>query len=139
MRPILLILFLFAQIPVFSQGFIEGQVIDSKTKEGIAFATILFQESKTGIASDIDGFYKFSSGFNANQLRFSSIGYESKVISFEQLKRQNYVVSLKESSYSIDEVEVLPGENPSHRIVKNAIENRKKNKPELSSPFYYES
>ena len=139
MRPILLILFLFAQIPVFSQGFIEGQVIDSKTKEGIAFATILFQESKTGIASDIDGFYKFSSGFNANQLRFSSIGYESKVISFEQLKRQNYVVSLKESSYSIDEVEVLPGENPSHRIVKNAIENRKKNNPELSSPFYYES
>ncbi len=131
-------------LPLFSFSAIaqvntKGRVIDSETKEGIAFATILFQESKTGIATDIDGLYEFSIAFQANNLRFSSIGYESKYIDLEQLKAQNCVVYLKKSSYNIDEVEIFPGENPAHRIVKKAIENRKKNNPELSSTFFYES
>jgi len=139
MKSFLILFLLIGNIVVSGQGFIEGKVVDSDTKEGIAFATILFQESKTGIATDIDGFYKFSASFNAKQLRFSSIGYESKTVSFEQLKAQNYIVSLNKGSYNIDEVEILPGENPAHRIVNKAIENRKKNNPELSSPFFYES
>lgn len=117
----------------------KGQVIDSKTNEGIAFATVLFQDSKTGIASDIDGFYEFSSTFKVKQLRFSAIGYESKYLSIEQLKAKNFLVYLKKSSYDINEVEILPGENPAHRIINNAIANREQNNPELSTPFFYES
>lgn len=139
MKNILLLLLFLLSIIATAQVNINGQVVDSETKEGIAFATILFKESKTGIATDIDGFYKFSANFNAKQLRFSSIGYESKPVRFEQLKAHNYIISLKKSSYNIDEVEILPGENPAHRIINKAIENRKKNNPELSSPFFYES
>ena len=135
-----LILFLFSiSLIAKAQVNTKGQVIDSETKEGIAFATILFQESKTGIATDIDGFYKFSASFNAKQLRFSSIGYESKFISLEQLRAQNYVISLMKSSYNIEEVEIIPGENPAHRIINKAIKNRDFNNPELSTPFFYES
>ena len=135
-----LILFLsFISLAASAQVNIIGQVIDSESKEGIAFATILFEDSKTGIATDIDGFYEFSQNFVAKQLRFSAIGYESKRIGYEQLKANNFNISLKQSTYSIEEVEILPGENPAHRIIKNAIENRDFNNPELSTPFFYES
>ncbi|MFT6166082.1 MAG: hypothetical protein ACJAV5_001267 [Vicingaceae bacterium] len=135
-----LILFLsFILLVANAQANTEGQVIDSETKEGIAFATILFKDSKTGIATDIDGFYEFSKNFRVKQFRFSAIGYENKYISLEKLKAQNYLIYLKRGSYKIEEVEVLPGENPAHRIINKAIENRDLNNPELSSYFYYES
>ncbi len=139
MKNCFLLLLSFLSFIAPAQVNIKGQVIDGDTKEGIAFATILFQDSKTGIATDIDGFYEFSTNFKAKKLHFSSIGYKSKYLSIEQLQAKNYLVRLKKSDYKIDEVEILPGENPAHRIIKAAIENRKLNNPELSSPFFYES
>jgi hypothetical protein len=133
------LLFTFLSFTAHAQTNITGQVTDAETTEGIAFATILFQESKTGIAADIDGFFKFSANFKSEQLRFSAIGYKSKYLSIEQLQVSNYLVTLKKSPYNIDEVEILSGENPAHRIVNKAIDNRKQNNPELSSPFFYES
>lgn len=139
MNPYLILFLSFISLAASAQVNIRGQVIDNESKEGIAFATILFEDSKTGIATDIDGFYEFSQNFVAKQLRFSAIGYESKRISFEQLKTNNYNISLKQSTYKIDEVAILPGENPAHRIINKAIENRDFNNPELSTPFFYES
>lgn len=139
MKPYLFLFLSFISIAATAQVNIKGQVIDGESNKGIAFATILFEDSKTSIATDIYGFYEFSQNFVAKQLRFSAIGYESKRISFEQLKANNYNVSLKQSTYKIDEVAILPGENPAHRIINKAIENRDLNNPELLTPFFYES
>ena len=139
MKNYILLLFSLLSFSANAQVNTKGQVFDADTKEAIAFATILFQDSKTGTATDIDGFYEFSATFDVKKLRFSSIGYENKYISLDLLRAKNYLVYLKKSSYNIDEVEILPAENPAHRIINSAIENRKRNNPELSTPFFYES
>lgn len=122
----------------YAQEFIKGKVTDAQSEEALAFVNILFNESNTGVSTDIDGTYKLPNT-NIKTLTFSYIGYKKLSLSIEELKQRNYQVTLTKSSYNLEEVVVLPGVNPAHRIINLAIANRDLNNPEKATDFFYES
>lgn len=138
MKRIVLLLLIISCIKAFAQNYQEGEVIDQQSKEALAFVNVLFNNGQIGVSSDIDGKFKVPANGKVKSLLFSCIGYERKQISFEEFIA-NPKIELKAIAVGLGEVEILPGENPAHRIINLAIENRKINNPEKATPFHYES
>jgi CarboxypepD_reg-like domain/TonB-dependent Receptor Plug Domain len=91
-----------------NNGTIKGRVIDSKTNQGVPFASIAIWETTTGVFADEDGNFTFSGlkpGFIV--LRASCTGfkpYVSEGIMVTNSKTVNTDILLEESELNIGEV-----------------------------------
>ena len=134
----LFIFLLFFLTELFPQETftISGRVLDSRTKESLAFVNIVINQGNYGGTTDIDGKFRFRYPTPVTSLRLSYVGYDSR--SFEvSSKTQNLVIYLDRKEIELQEVEILAGVNPAHRIVSNAVENRDMNDPEKLKSFSY--
>ena len=128
---LVLILSLFA-IGTFSQTTIF--IKDGFTKDPIPFVKVRPDVGEPSLA-DIDG--KIILKGNETQLDIRGYGYTDTLVNVEEiLNGEIYLVGMLRS---LNEVSVVPGINPAHRIIDNAIENRKKNNPVDNDAFRYES
>ncbi len=126
----------FISANLFAQTFnYSGRVIDVISKKPLAFVSVTINGQQVGLQTDIDGKFLIKSSKENIDLRFAYVGYETKVETFKA--QSNILVSLKSIQVSIKVVEVLAGENPAHRIIKKAIQNRKLNNPENLTSFRY--
>jgi hypothetical protein len=132
------IIALICPLLLSGQLVLEGYIADAKSKEPLAFVNIVINDNLNGTTSDIDGKFVLESNTEITQLRCSYVGYEARTITIKP--GQNYVaISLTKTSYDLNEVVILPGVNPAHRIVDKVIENRKFNDPEKACSFAYTS
>lgn len=138
-RSISCCLLLLSAIAARAQSYtVSGKVIDSETRAPLAFVNIVIDGQSRGTTTDIDGKFTISSSSPFSALNVSYLGYE-------QLKYTltgntfSIIIKLKRKGIQLDEVEILPGENPAHRIIKRVIENRDKNNPEKLGSFTYTS
>ncbi len=123
-----------------SQTIINGVVLDTKTKEKIVFANIVYNNKKQGTTTGIDGKFKINSTEKISNLEISFLGYKTKNIEITpSTNTNNFQIELEQTAYNIDEVSVFPGINPAHRIMNKVIENRKINNPEKMQSFEYTS
>jgi len=133
------LLLFFIPSLIFSQNsFITGKVIDSQSKEPLAFVNILVNNDFHVHQTDIDGIFKIPYIIKLDSLRFSYVGYET----FTYLKTErskNILIELKRKQIQLNEVVIFPGENPAHRIIKMVIQNQDKNNPEKMGSFSYTS
>ncbi len=137
MRFLISLFFIYASIALSAQETKSWRVLNLESGESIAFVNVLIDGGRKGTSTDIDGKFQLAtSGYDS--LRFSAIGYKTKRISRIQLLKDQ-AVYLIPNAYGLEEVIILPGVNPAHRLIDLAIENRKINNPELASEFYYES
>ncbi len=139
MKKIIIWIFLISlfSLPLFSQqNSINGKVIDSETKEPLAFVNIVINNGKYGGTTDIDGKFKITSFQDIKTLDLSYVGYESKSIDVIKTKKQ-IIIKLKRIEVSLPEFVVFPTENPAHRIIENVIANKKFNDPENLKSFSY--
>jgi len=123
---------------IWAQNSIEGRVVDEKG-EGLPFVNITINQGRQGGTTDLDGYFHLNSSQSINSLSFSYIGFESKSLSADELQLSPLIVKLKEQSTTLGEVTVLPGENPAHRIVRNAVREKDNNNPENLPEFSYYS
>ncbi len=115
---------------------ISGMVIDSKTKEPLPFVNIIINHGDLGGTTDIDGKFSMRSSMAIVSLRFSYVGYE--LINYQVgMKTNNLVIQMAPKEIDLSEVEILPGINPAHRIIRNAMANRENNDPEKVGTFSY--
>ncbi|MGY3792569.1 carboxypeptidase-like regulatory domain-containing protein [uncultured Aquimarina sp.] len=137
-------LFIFQSIIVFGQQseFIQGKLVDSKTKEPISFATIRIKNKSQGLISNADGGFKIPTNIQniSDTLVVSSIGYISKNILLSQLKSEQVnVISLVQKIEELEEVVVTNTKKikryGANIIVRLAIEKIPENHP--FSPFSY--
>lgn len=137
-RFLLCIILEFTPFFLLSQNIstVSGRVFDSKTREPLAFVNIVINESNYGGITDIDGKFRFSFSRPVRSLTFSYVGYLRKVVAIGT-KTQNLVIYLESREIDLKEVEILPGINPAHRIISNAVENREINDPEKLKSFSY--
>ncbi len=134
-----LLLFLLGMFPFPSfSGEIRGRVTDAQTAEPLAFVHVLIENSQRGTMTDIDGYFQLDLQKNDSLLRLSYVGYFSRVYKPEPEKPIHFI-SMQSRPVELAEVVVFPGENPAHRIVINAMENRRKNNPEQLNAFSYTS
>ena len=91
-----------------NSGVIKGRVFNSKTNEGVPFATIQIFGTTIGAVSDFDGNFSFTGlkpGFA--ELRASSIGFKTYISSAVMVTNSNQVnleIPLEESEINIGEV-----------------------------------
>jgi len=102
---------LLITITIFGQqnsGEIKGRVYNSKTNEGVPFATIQIWGTTTGAITDYDGNFSFTGikpGFV--ELRVSSVGFKTYISSAVMVTNSNHInleIPLEESEISIGEV-----------------------------------
>jgi hypothetical protein len=116
---------------------ISGFVIDSSTFEAIPFAKISTNNNTCGCISTIEGRFKLICENPILSLKVNSFGYQPFKIEIKD-SSTNLKLFLSPVVQLIDEVVVLPKENPADIILKKVFENRKKNQPESVS-FTYKS
>ncbi|MCX6243520.1 MAG: DUF5686 family protein [Bacteroidetes bacterium] len=138
------ILFLSLLIFFSNHGFsqeaytVSGKVIDSKTRGPLAFVNIVINNSQYGGTTDIDGKFRLRYSKPIQKLQLSYVGYVPLTYPISN-KTDNLVITLTRTEIELTEVEILPGINPAHRIIRNAIDNRDRNDPEKLSTFSYTS
>ena len=135
-RHILFVILIFTAITAKSQVFsVKGTVLDSVTRQKLAFVNIIINDDGTfGTTTDIDGNFSISSKKEINTLTFSYVGYQKKSINADNLGKKIYLSPI---AYKLDEVVVVAGENPAHRIIDNVVKNRKRNNPEMLDYYEY--
>ncbi len=126
---------LLLQSLIYAQNYtLTGTVSDEKTKELLAFVNLTYNNKQLGTTTDIDGRFKIVSNETIQSLSLSYVGYKNKTIKIPDgtLKIN---VQLEQSEFSLNEVVILPGENPAHRIIKKVQKNKELNSPQ-QLPFY---
>jgi len=117
---------------------IKGIIIDAETKETLAFVNVRTPDSKYGTSSDIDGKFMVNIPSKINSISLSYVGYESKNIDISK-KKSKYIFKMNKQAYLLSELEITPGNNPAHRIIRNVIQYRDTNNPEKLESYSYTS
>ena len=140
LKKLLALILLFTGLAVSAQPTrITGQVFDQETNEPLPFVNITVNSSNRGTAADVDGRFTINMSEPISSLTFSFVGYERFTMPITANTPLPLNVYMKETSETLMEVEVVAGENPAHRIIRNAVKNRDKNDPENLGSFSYTS
>ncbi len=140
MNKYLLILF-FIVSTVFSQTKVGGKVVD-EFDEPIAFANVIFKNSKEGVITDENGNFYFETNQNYTTLIISFIGYQSAEIPLKPGLNKNIKAVLKQG-VALKEVVVYSGKtskknNPAIDILRKIWERRKKNGLKIFNQYQYD-
>lgn len=144
MRNIGLIIFLIIGFPAFSQSdlTITGIVVNKENKEPLPFATVGVLGSPHGTVSNPEGQFSFflPNKYVDDTLTISYVGFESFRMPIKEIiRKDNLVVSLKESITLLDEVEVNSEQLTATQIMERALEKLTDNysaDPFITSGFF---
>ncbi|GAB3541842.1 DUF5686 and carboxypeptidase-like regulatory domain-containing protein [Pontibacter brevis] len=115
---------------------VQGIVRDARTREALPFVSIAANGGETGTTTNLDGEYRVLHNRPITRLRFSYVGYAPQVIYPDSSQTVN--VYLQPSAAKLQEVVVLgSGENPAHRIIRLARQNRDRHRPENLQAYSY--
>ena len=136
--PLLLLLFLtFATGTSWAQSHtLSGKITDEHTRKPLAFVNVVINEGQVGSMSDIDGRYEIKANEPIVKVKFSSLGYESQTVEL-QPNQKNCNITLKPTTFELNEVTVEAGENPAHRIIDSLMAHRKANNPNSLASYRY--
>lgn len=125
----------------YSQDFIyAGKVLDARSGEVLPFVNLIYGGKSNGVISDINGNFVIKSARKLDSIQCSFVGYESMVYSLVSSRNNSALrINLNPKTYQLKEFVVLPTENPAHRIIHQAVQNRDKNNPMKNSSFSYYS
>lgn len=138
------ILLVVLSIFLSNTGFLQAQtkvrgIVQNKIdKEFIPFAAVSFKNTSIGTVTDYKGVFFIESKTNQDSLIISSLGYKTDTIVLKKGSFQEIMIFMEPESYGIDEVVVLPGENPAHRILNKIIKNKSLNNPEKFDSYSFE-
>ena len=84
---------------------ITGQILDNKTSEPIAFATVQYDDNN-GVVSNMEGFFTLSlDKIPADKpLTISFMGYQTQNITIKELQNSNLIIKLKEAVNQLNTV-----------------------------------
>lgn len=124
MLPKLLRLFLVVlPLAIQAQEIITGRVMDGVSKEALAFVHVLPVGMQQGVTSDIDGRFTITVAGPKAKLRFSYVGYAALEMAVGN--ERPLVVYLQRNAVELKAVEIVPTENPAHRIIDRCRDGRK--------------
>ncbi|MDD3687346.1 MAG: DUF5686 family protein [Bacteroidales bacterium] len=137
---VLILIFVVLSGTVFSQNKFAGRIKDAKSGEPLAFVNIIYNSQNLGTTTDLDGYFSIPSYDKIEFLKISYLGYIGKNITKAEIGNVKYLeISLEADALYLNEVTVLPGVNPAHRIINLVIDNADKNNPEKMRSFSYVS
>jgi len=142
---IIFALFLFSALlgmPVLllaQETIVEGKVTDASTGDPVPFANVVFKGTTTGIATDFDGNYKIRTTLPVDSVTVSVIGYKIKSKGVRKREKQTVNFQLREDIATLQEVQILAGENPAFEILRRVVKNKDKNDKRKLAGYEYDS
>lgn len=112
---------------------VEGKVIDRATQEPLAFVSIVIKGTQTVAYTNIEGKFRISSETPITTLVFSYVGYRRVELTADG--SHSMLVMMEAVDHQLREVSVVAGENPAHRIIRRASQNRKLHNPSQISAY----
>lgn len=116
---------------------VSGKIVDAITREPLPFVNIIFKGTNIGATSDIEGKYTISATVKVDSLVISYIGYTKVTRAVKYGITQEINIGLSQG-IELAAIEVRPGENPAHRILRKIIANKDKNDREKYDYYEYE-
>lgn len=98
---------------------VKGKVTDAKTGEVLPLVNVVFKGTTVGVTTDFDGEYVLETRQNVAELQASFVGYGIQTIKINQGAFNTVNFQLEPLTFDLEEVKVIPGENPAHAILKN--------------------
>ncbi len=118
---------------------ISGKVFDAETKEPLPFVPVLIKGTTAGATTDFDGKYSITTSILGDSIIASYMGYKKTILFIVKGTTQEINLPLALEGVNLMEVVIKPGENPAHRIVKNAIAQKPINNRSNLSAYQYEN
>lgn len=141
MKTILSLAFILCNVFVFGQSstVISGKVIEARTGTPIPFANVIFTGTREGGITDFDGNYTIQTLQNVDSVEVRYIGYIRKAKALVPHEEQVVNFQMEENLTQLAEVVVYAGENPAWPIMRQVVENKKRNDKRSLSAYEYES
>lgn len=97
---------------------LSGRITDGETGEPLPFASIYVPATKSGAASNADGYFSVELG-GGNQVVFSYLGYQTQV---KSVRAGTVDIQLISESLDLETVEIISGgEDKSYAVIRRAI------------------
>lgn len=128
------LLIIFALLSLSGIAQQTYQIKELGTKEPIPFVKVI-PNVGSPILSDLDGYVTLPSSVTSVQLNYSHFEDTTILLSAAVVN----VLYMKYGDQDVEEVVVVAGENPAHRIMKQVIDRRKENHPLKNDAFTYKS
>ena len=107
MKHLLLFLLIAASINLAQNNNISGRVEVSGNGQPLQYANVSILNTDYGTVTNSDGYFSINGNFNDNDnLKVSYVGYISMSISIKEFAKRNFVISLKENTYKLNNVVV---------------------------------
>ncbi len=141
MKTKIVLFFLFLSSIVIGQTKVGGKVTD-EFGDPVAFANVIFKNSKEGVITDENGNFYFESKENYSTLVVSYVGFEKKEISLKPGLNTELKIQLK-SGTELKEVVIYTGKtskknNPAIDILRKIWERRRKNGLKMFKQYEYD-
>ncbi len=133
MYRLLTLVCLLISLAAYAAYPVEGSVIDRATKEPLAFVSIVIKGTQTVAYTNIEGKFRISSETPGATLVFSYVGYRRVELAADG--GSALLVTMEAVDHQLNEVSVVAGENPAHRIIRRASQNRKLHDPGSISSY----
>ena len=139
-----MIKYLFIFFLIFSVAYaqttkITGKVTDASSNEAVMYCNVFFSGTKIGAMTDFDGNFSLETKNALDSLTVQALGYANKTIKIKKGISQKIDIQLSPSNISLDEIVIVPGENPAFRILRGVWENKNKYNPRKIKSYKYES
>jgi len=116
---------------------VRGTISDKRTTEPLAFVNLMFKGTTIGTHSDINGNFDLSAHKSIDTLLVSYLGYKPQKIKIQPNKVNDLKIQLESAETMLNVVEIKPGENPAHRIMREVVRNKEKNNPAYVDAYQY--
>ena len=129
---------LLSSLSVVSQTTkVTGKIVDAISREPLPFVNIIFKGTTVGGTSDFEGNFSISTTLRVDSISISYVGYNKLTLAIKRGVEQTLNIGLTQG-IDLMTVEVRPGENPAHRILRKIIANKDKNDREKLDAYEYE-
>ncbi|PLW95544.1 MAG: hypothetical protein C0592_00015 [Marinilabiliales bacterium] len=126
---LILILIGFSASSIAQKTRILGTITDSITGKPLPLVSIAIQGTSAGTSTDFEGSFQLESNIDADSLLISCVGYHSQIIPVKKGQFQEVFIALVPKNITLNEVIILPGENPAEILLKKVIAAKEKNNP----------
>lgn len=134
-----MILSLFPAFLQAQETVVQGKVTDAVTGEPVPYANVVFMGTAIGAATDFDGNYKIATTMPVDSVTASIIGYKTKSKGVRKRETQTVNFQLSEDVATLQEVQILAGENPAFALMRKVVKNKDKNDKRKLSGYEYDS
>ncbi|MBL4657103.1 MAG: carboxypeptidase-like regulatory domain-containing protein, partial [Flavobacteriales bacterium] len=133
------IAFVIPLVAMAQETVVRGKITDAESNDGLPFVNIYFKGTTLGATSDFDGFFELRTSTNVDSISVSCMGYNPRTKGLKKDVTQIINFQLSGSVQQLQEIVILPGENPAFRILRKVEQYRAVNTPENLVAYEFEN